>query len=200
MLGGLTCKSDSSFIYKWTNLVQVYTCTQELFQRNPEHRTTPALSIDEKSIIQIFNIKKINMFIMSLNCDEALKAYFLSRFHYPDKLIPTAAYPRNWAPEGPTSISLLARPSPSTMGGMLASRCLLTSLHVTRVGALHFRGGMRSLRPLWRHPRMAPPRASTMKLTKKLHWGCTKLKCIWKGDTILRLRKVMESHRVHILF
>lgn len=140
---------------------------------------------------------------MSLNFDEALKAYFLSRFHYPNKLIPTVAYPRNWAPEGPTSISLLARPSPSTMGGMLASRCLLTSLHVTRVGALHFRGGMRSRRPLWRHPRMAPPRASTMKLTKKLHWGCTKLKCIWKSDTIVRLRKskqmhVMESHRVNV--
>lgn len=77
-------------------------------------------------------------------------------------------YPRNWAPEGPTSMSLLARPSPSTMGGMVARRCLFTSRHVTRVGALHFLGGMIMRRPLCRQPRMAPPLASTMKLTRKL--------------------------------
>ena len=79
-------------------------------------------------------------------------------------------YPRNWAPEGPTSMSLLARPSPSTMGGMEARRCLFTNRHVTRVGALHFLGGMMMRRPLCRQPRMAPPLASTMKLTRKLRW------------------------------
>lgn len=78
------------------------------------------------------------------------------------------AYPRNWAPEGPTSMSLLARPSPSTMGGMVARRCLFTNRQVTRVGALHFLGGMIMRRPLCRQPHMAPPLASTMKLTRKL--------------------------------
>lgn len=82
-------------------------------------------------------------------------------------------YPRNWAPEGPTSMSLLARPSPSTIGGMVARRCLFTSRHVTRVGALHFLGGMMMRRPLCRQPRMAPPLASTMKLTRKLRWSRT---------------------------
>lgn len=87
-------------------------------------------------------------------------------FHHPS----LKPYPRNWAPDGPTSMSLLARPSPSTIGGMVARRCLFTSRHVTRVGALHFLGGMMMRRPLWRQPRMAPPLASTMKLTRKLMW------------------------------
>lgn len=78
------------------------------------------------------------------------------------------SYPRNCAPDGPTSMSRLARPSPSTMGGMVASRCRFTRRQVTRVGALHLRGGMIMRRPFWRHPRMAPPLASTMKLTRKL--------------------------------
>lgn len=92
-------------------------------------------------------------------------------------------YPRNWAPEGPTSMSLLARPSPSTMGGMVARRCLFTSRHVTRVGALHFLGGMMMRRPLCLQPRMAPPLASTMKLTRKLRWDRTfhKLKRFLNG-------------------
>lgn len=61
-----------------------------------------------------------------------------------------------------------ASPSPSTIGGIEARRCLFTSLHVTRVGAEHFLGGTMIRRPLWRQPRMAPPLASTMKLTRKL--------------------------------
>lgn len=83
-------------------------------------------------------------------------------------LAKSPTYPRNWAPVGPTSMMRPARPSPSTIGGMEARRCLFTSLHVTRVGAEHFLGGTMIRRPLWRHPRMAPPRASTMKLTRKL--------------------------------
>lgn len=82
--------------------------------------------------------------------------------------IQTHTYPRNWAPVGPTSMMRPARPSPSTMGGIEARRCLFTSLHVTRVGAEHFLGGTMIRRPLWRQPRMAPPLASTMKLTRKL--------------------------------
>lgn len=83
----------------------------------------------------------------------------------------THAYPRNWAPVGPTSMMRPASPSPSTIGGIEARRCLFTSLHVTRVGAEHFLGGTMIRRPLWRQPRMAPPLASTMKLTKKLKKG-----------------------------
>lgn len=79
-----------------------------------------------------------------------------------------APYPRNWAPVGPTSMILPASPSPSTIGGIEASLCLFTRRHVTRVGAEHFLGGTIMRRPLCRQPRMAPPRASTMKLTRKL--------------------------------
>lgn len=91
------------------------------------------------------------------------------------------AYPRNWAPEGPTSMSRLARPSPSTMGGIVARRCLFTKRQVTRVGALHFLGGMMMRRPLWRQPRMAPPLASTMKLTRKLEEN----KAFWPVNAFL---------------
>lgn len=55
------------------------------------------------------------------------------------------------------------------MGGGLASLCLLTRRQVMRVGAVHFRGGMMILMPWCRLPRMEPPRASTIKLTRKLH-------------------------------
>lgn len=85
-----------------------------------------------------------------------------------------STYPRNWAPVGPTSMMRPARPSPSTIGGMEARRCLFTNLHVTRVGAEHFLGGTMIRRPLWRQPRIAPPLASTMKLTRKLKKGSNK--------------------------
>lgn len=87
---------------------------------------------------------------------------------------PTAerqTYPKNWAPDGPTSTSRLANPSPSTMGGGLASLCLFTRRQVMRVGAVHLRGGMTMRMPLCRLPRIEPPRASTMKLTRKLQRG-----------------------------
>ena len=41
-------------------------------------------------------------------------------------------------------------------------------LHVTLMGIGAFLGGMMTLTPEWRQPRMAPPRASTMKLTRNL--------------------------------
>jgi len=37
-----------------------------------------------------------------------------------------------------------------------------------RIGQGALRGGMITRTPLWRQPRIAPPRASTMKLTKNL--------------------------------
>lgn len=77
-------------------------------------------------------------------------------------------HPRNWAPAGPTSISRLASPSPSTIGGGDASLCLLASRQVILVGAVHFLGGMIMRMPLWRLPLMEPPLASTMKLTRNL--------------------------------
>lgn len=43
-------------------------------------------------------------------------------------------YPKNCAPAGPISTSLLANPSPSTMGGGLASLCLFTKRQVMRGG------------------------------------------------------------------
>lgn len=80
-------------------------------------------------------------------------------------------YPKNCAPAGPISTSLLANPSPSTMGGGLASLCLFTRRHVMRVGAVHLRGGMMIRIPWWRLPRMEPPLASTIKLTRNLWRG-----------------------------
>lgn len=82
--------------------------------------------------------------------------------------IDTITYPKNWAPAGPISTSLLASPSPSTMGGGVASLCLFTKRQVIRVGAVHLRGGMMILIPWWRLPLMEPPLASTMKLTRNL--------------------------------
>lgn len=63
---------------------------------------------------------------------------------------------------------LLASPSPSTSGGGLVSFCGFTRRQVMRVGAAHVRGGMMTRRPLCLLPRIEPPRASTMKLTKNL--------------------------------
>lgn len=56
-------------------------------------------------------------------------------------------HPKNCAPAGPISTSLLANPSPSTIGGGLASLCLFTKRQVMRVGAVHLRGGIIILIP-----------------------------------------------------
>jgi len=77
-------------------------------------------------------------------------------------------YPRNLADVGPISRILLASASPSIRGGGCVSFSFLTSLHVTRVGMHALPGGTMIRTPEWRQPRIAPPRASTMKLTKKL--------------------------------
>ena len=95
--------------------------------------------------------------------------------------------PRNLAPAGPSSRTLLAMASPSISGGGWISLSffryleittrshlgqfwpgLATNLHVTRIGIGAFLGGMMTRTPECLQPRMAPPRASTMKLTRNL--------------------------------
>ena len=85
-----------------------------------------------------------------------------------DCRIREVTYPRKLAPIGPISRTRLASASPSISGGGHASLSILMSLHVTRVGALARPGGITIRTPEWRHPCSAPPRASTIKLTRKL--------------------------------
>lgn len=77
-------------------------------------------------------------------------------------------YPRNFVPGGPISIILLARASPSFRTGGWSSFSFLISRQRILVGMEALPGGMTNRIPLWRVPRMAPPLASTMKLTRKL--------------------------------
>lgn len=77
-------------------------------------------------------------------------------------------YPRNLVPAGPTSRIRDAHASPSINGGGWIKRSRLTYRHVIRIGIGAFRGGIITRTPEWRQPRIAPPRASTMKLTKNL--------------------------------
>lgn len=77
-------------------------------------------------------------------------------------------YPRNLVATGPISMILAARASPSPMGMGWINLSFLMSLQVTRVGIEARLGGMMILIPEWRRPLMAPPRASTMKLMRKL--------------------------------
>lgn len=62
----------------------------------------------------------------------------------------------------------LARPSSSASGGGAGSFWGFTRRQVMRVGAAQARGGMTTRSPWCRLPRMEPPRASTMKLTRNL--------------------------------
>lgn len=92
-------------------------------------------------------------------------------------------YPRNLAPTGPISRTRDARASPSISGGGCDSFSFLTSLHVTRVGMHALAGGTMMRTPEWRQPRIAPPRASTMKLTRKLQRKRAqhhKQVCLWR--------------------
>ena len=90
----------------------------------------------------------------------------------------------NFSPAGDTSITRLARASRSMKGGGYATaesgvylqqdRNVLTNvtqhvcyLHCILVGCCTAAGGMITLMPQWRCPVMAPPRASTRKLTRK---------------------------------
>ena len=77
-------------------------------------------------------------------------------------------HPKNLAPVGPSSRILEAICSPSMRGGGWISLSFLKYRQVIRMGIGAFLGGMITRTPEWRHPRIAPPRASTMKLTKNL--------------------------------
>lgn len=77
-------------------------------------------------------------------------------------------HPKNCMLAGPREMILLASPSPSTSGGGLVSFCGFTRRQVMRVGAAQVRGGMMTRRPLCLLPRIEPPRASTIKLTRNL--------------------------------
>lgn len=78
------------------------------------------------------------------------------------------SYPKNFAPIGPSSSILLASDSPSMSGGGCTNFSRLKYRQVTLVGMEARRGGTITRTPLCRHPRIAPPRASTKKLTKNL--------------------------------
>lgn len=78
-------------------------------------------------------------------------------------------YPKNLAPTGPSSSIRLASASPSIKGGGFVNLSLLRYLQVTLIGIAAFLGGTITRTPLCRHPRIAPPRASTRNETKKLH-------------------------------
>lgn len=77
-------------------------------------------------------------------------------------------YPRNLAPTGPSSRIRLAKASPSIRGGGWVSLSRFKYLHVILIGIAAFRGGTITRTPECRQPRIAPPRASTKKLTRKL--------------------------------
>lgn len=78
------------------------------------------------------------------------------------------SYPKNLAPTGPNSKTRLANASPSIRGGGCGVRSGLTYRQVMRVGLAAHLGGTITLTPECRQPRIAPPRASTKKETRKL--------------------------------
>lgn len=82
--------------------------------------------------------------------------------------ISSHAHLRNWAPAGPRAMIRLAKPSSSARFGGAGSFWGFTRRQVMRVGAAQARGGMTTRSPWCRLPRMEPPRASTMKLTRNL--------------------------------
>ena len=77
-------------------------------------------------------------------------------------------YPRNLAPTGPSSRILLASASPSMRGGGFESLSLRRYLQVTLMGMGALRGGTITRTPECLQPLIAPPLASTRKLTRKL--------------------------------
>jgi hypothetical protein len=70
---------------------------------------------------------------------------------------------------GPTSKTLAANASPSFIGGGTVNLSRLTNRHVILVGIPARFGGIITRTPECRQPRIAPPRASTKKLTKNLY-------------------------------
>jgi len=89
-------------------------------------------------------------------------------FNDVDKATEDENYPENVAPTGPILRIRVARDSPSFSGGGCDSFSRFISLQVMRVGAQARPGGTITRMPEWRQPRIAPPRASTTKLTRNL--------------------------------
>jgi len=88
---------------------------------------------------------------------------------YPLNSVPAVTtYPRNFAPTGPSSRILLASASPSMSGGGFESLSLRRYLQVTLMGMGALRGGTITRTPECLQPLIAPPLASTRKLTRKL--------------------------------
>jgi hypothetical protein len=78
-------------------------------------------------------------------------------------------YPKNFVPEGPSSNTLEAIASPSMRGGGWINLSFLRYLQVILMGIGALRGGIITLTPECLQPLMAPPLASTIKLTKNLN-------------------------------
>lgn len=70
---------------------------------------------------------------------------------------------------GPTSKTLAANASPSFNGGGTVNLSRFTNRQVILVGILARFVGIITRTPECRQPRIAPPRASTKKLTKNLY-------------------------------
>ena len=70
---------------------------------------------------------------------------------------------------GPTSKTLAANASPSFIGGGTVNLSRFTNRQVILVGILARFDGIITRTPECRQPRIAPPRASTKKLTKNLY-------------------------------
>lgn len=68
-----------------------------------------------------------------------------------------------------------------------------------RVGAVQVRGGMITRRPWCLLPRMEPPRASTMKLTRKLRVKDTMVKLKGARDHLIILKLYVIMIRIHLV-
>lgn len=118
-----------------------------------------------------------------VNVDVKIEMYVVTFHHCCEK----STDPRNCILEGPREMMRLASPSPSTSGGGVVSFWGLTRRQVMRVGAVQVRGGMMIRRPWCRLPRIEPPRASTIKLTRKLWCHTAKDKVMWLSNDTLHL-------------
>ena len=106
----------------------------------------------------------------SVHFQSFIRNYHLAATFFTDVIIwkSKQTYPKNLVPGGPISMILLANASPSFRSGGWSNFSFLIMRHVILVGMEAFPGGITILTPEWRVPRIAPPRASTMKLTRKL--------------------------------
>lgn len=97
--------------------------------------------------------------ITGLKVETRMKAFYA---------IAKTTHPKNLAPTGPSSKTLLAKASPSIKGGGCGVRCGLTYRQVILVGLGAHLGGTTTRTPECLQPLIAPPRASTKNDTRKL--------------------------------